>query len=308
MDKLLQQFLAIAEAGSMTAATGALHVTQPTLTFNMKKLEENLGVPLFVRSSQGMRLTPYGETLYENARLMQRLYDNMVTTIADQRVRNERGISLGCGYSWWTLFIRDLVIDYRREFPNAPIQVSLGNQLRCMDQLLSGDIALFIAHEIEALSAGVGTDFIALSQVHNGFFVRPGHPLLERARSHAEIEAYPRVTSSPPESRHQRFFDVTRRRARVETVFDRTSFAFGSNSMAACVDYVRATDGVLQHTHLMRPAFTQWGLAEVEQKETPREVLIGAYVLAERRQEERVSALLDRVVAAGRAALPPLRV
>jgi len=307
MDKLLQQFLAIAEAGSMTAAAIALRVTQPTLTFNMRKLEDTLGVTLFVRSSQGMRLTPYGETLYENARLMQRLYDNMRSTIAEQRVRNERGISLGCGYSWWTLFIRDLVINYRREHPNAPVQVSLGNQLRCMDQLLSGDIALFVAHEIEGLSSSAGTEFIALSQIHNGFFVRKDHPLLGKPRTRAEIEAYPQVTSSPPESRHQRFFDVSRRRARVETVFDRTSFAFGSNSMAACVDYVRASDAVLQHTHLLAPAFNDWGLAALEQKETPREVLMGVYVLAERRREERVARLLDLVVSAGRAALPPLK-
>jgi len=304
MDKLLQQFLAIAEAGSITAATGALHVTQPTLTFNMRKLEENLGVPLFVRSSQGMRLTPYGETLYENARLMQRLYDNMLTTLAEQRVRNERGISLGCGYSWWTLFVRDMVLAYRAQFPNAPVQVSLGNQLRCMDQLLSGDIALFIAHEIEGLSTGAGADFVPLSQVHNGFFVRQGHPLLATPRTLAEIEAYPQVTSSPPESRHQRFFDVSRRRTRVETVFDRTSYAFGSNSMSACVDYVRATDAVLRHTHVMAPAFAERGLAEVPQKQAPREVLMGVYVLAERRGEERVADLLERVVTAARAVLP----
>lgn len=306
MDKLLQQFLAIAEAGSISAATGALHVTQPTLTFNMRKLEETLGVPLFARSSRGMRLTPYGETLYENARLMQRLYDNTLTAIEDQRLRNERGISLGCGYSWWTLFIRDLVVDYQKEYPNAPIQVSLGNQLRCMDQLLSGDISLFIAHEIEGLSSGVGTDFIPLSQVHNAYFVRAEHPLLGKPRTLKEIEAYPAVTSSPPESRHQRFFDVSRRRQRVETVFDRVGFGFGSNSMAACVDYVCATDAVLRHTHLMAPAFAQKGLREVEQKEAPRNVTMGVYVLAERRREERVADLLARVIEAGRAALPPL--
>jgi DNA-binding transcriptional LysR family regulator len=49
LDKLLNQFLAVAEAGSITAAATALFVTQPTLTFNMRKLEENLGVTLLVK-------------------------------------------------------------------------------------------------------------------------------------------------------------------------------------------------------------------------------------------------------------------
>ena len=76
MDKLLIQFLAVAEAGSISGAATALFVTQPTLTINMRKLEETMGVPLLTRSSRGVELTPYGETLYQNASLMRRLYDN----------------------------------------------------------------------------------------------------------------------------------------------------------------------------------------------------------------------------------------
>src|SRR6218665_879444 len=65
MDKLLNQFLAVAEAGTISAAATALFVTQPTLTFNMRKLEENLGVPLLIRTPRRIHLTEYGETLYQ---------------------------------------------------------------------------------------------------------------------------------------------------------------------------------------------------------------------------------------------------
>ena len=58
MDKLLIQFMAVAEAGSLSGAAQALFITQPTLTFNMRKLEETIGVPLLVRSSRGVELTP----------------------------------------------------------------------------------------------------------------------------------------------------------------------------------------------------------------------------------------------------------
>src|SRR5690606_37053136 len=189
-----------------------------------------------------MHLTRYGETLYENARLMQRLYDNTLNAIADQKRGTERGLSIGSGYSWWTMFLRDMVVDYQRQFPKAPVQVSLGNQLRLMDQMLSGDISMFLAHEIEGLSGGIGTDFIPLTRVYNAFFVREGHELLGRARTIAELDMYPIVISSPAESRHERFFDPARRRTRVETVFDRTSVAFRTNSLAACLDYALATD------------------------------------------------------------------
>jgi DNA-binding transcriptional LysR family regulator len=130
MDKLLSQFLAVADAGTLSGAASTLLVTQPTLTFNMKKLEETIGAPLFERSSRGVRLTRYGETLYENARLMQRLYDNTLTAIAGQQRGSDRGLAVGSGYSWWTMFLKDMVVEYQLEFPNAPVQVSLGNQLR----------------------------------------------------------------------------------------------------------------------------------------------------------------------------------
>ena len=307
MDKLLSQFLAVADAGSISGAATALFVTQPTLTFNMRKLEESLGVPLLQRSSRGVRLTSYGETLYENARLMRRLHHNMLTALADQRQRSERGLSIGSGYSWWTMFLKDMVVDYQRQFPNAPVQVSLGNQLRCMDQLISGDISLFLAHEIEGLSSGVGAEFIPMSRVYHAYFVRHGHPLLGAPRPTAEIEPYPQVSSSPPESRHQRYFDATRRRNRVETVFDQTTYAFASNSLAACIDYVCSTDAVLRHTHIMRDDFAGRGLVEVQQADPPRVSRMGIYFLAERREDERLQSLIARILEAARPVLPPLQ-
>lgn len=306
MDKLLSQFLAVADAGSLSGAAATLLVTQPTLTFNMKKLEETIGAPLFERSSRGVRLTRYGETLYENARVMQRLYDNTLTAIAGQQRGSDRGLAIGSGYSWWTLFLRDMVIAYQLEFPNAPVQVSLGNQLRLLDQLLSGDVSMFLAHEIDGLSPSVGTDFVPLSRVYNAYFVRAGHPLLGAPRTQGEMSHYPSIISSLAESRHGRFFDPSRRRTRVETIFDRTHFAFRSNSLAACIDYALATDAVLAHTHVLRDDFMSRGLYEVIQADPKRQAIAGLYVLKERRGEERVEEMIARIARAAKATLPPL--
>ncbi|WEJ58821.1 LysR family transcriptional regulator [Devosia sp. FJ2-5-3] len=307
MDKLLSQFLAVADAGTLSGAATALLITQPTLTINMRKLEEHIGAPLFERSSRGVTLTRYGETLYENARLMQRLYDNTLTAIIDQQHGAERGLAIGSGYSWWNMFLRDLIVRYQGEFPRAPVQVSLGNQLRLMDQMLSGDISMFLAHEIDGLSPNLGTDFVPLTRVYNAFFVHAGHPLAGAPRTQAEIDRYPRVISSLAESRHDRFFDPSRRRTRVETVFDRTHFAFRSNSLAACVDYTLATAAVLIHTHVMRDIFAADGLVEIIQRQDPRPAIAGLYVLKDRRGEDRIEDLIDRISHAARATLPPLQ-
>jgi DNA-binding transcriptional LysR family regulator len=304
MDKLLNQFIAIAETGSIRAATAVLNVTQPTLTVNMQKLEADLNAQLFSRSARGVRLTAYGEVVYENARLMQRLDDNMRRSVDDLRMRNDRGISIGSGYSWWTVFVRDMMLNYQKSNPKAPVQVSLGDQLRCLDQLLSGDISLFVSHEIVGLTPGIGAEFIRLSQVYNGVFVRAEHPLLGSARSRKAIDAYPLITSSLGESRQQRFFDENWRRLRRASSFGRENYIFGSNSMSACIDYLRHTDSILRISNVIAPYFAEQGIMEVLQAERPATIPMGIYILSERRGEPRLEEILGRLVSACQAVLP----
>ena len=61
MDRRLKQFLAVAETGNVSVAADLLHVTQPTVSVNLHKLEEEHGVKLFDRSSRGMTLTDFGD-------------------------------------------------------------------------------------------------------------------------------------------------------------------------------------------------------------------------------------------------------
>jgi DNA-binding transcriptional LysR family regulator len=66
----LRIFLAVAEAGSLSAASKRLRVTQPTVSRRVAALEAELGEPLFVRSLEGVAITSYGERLLEPARRM----------------------------------------------------------------------------------------------------------------------------------------------------------------------------------------------------------------------------------------------
>ncbi len=65
--RVLRYFLAVAKAGSMTAAANLLHVTQPTLSRQLKELEEELGKKLFIRGSHSVRLTDQGMLLRKRA-------------------------------------------------------------------------------------------------------------------------------------------------------------------------------------------------------------------------------------------------
>ncbi|VVE86805.1 LysR substrate-binding domain-containing protein [Pandoraea bronchicola] len=60
----LRSFHAVARHGSVTRAAQALHVSQPTMTTQIRALEETYGVELFYRHGRGLTLTPTGKALY----------------------------------------------------------------------------------------------------------------------------------------------------------------------------------------------------------------------------------------------------
>jgi DNA-binding transcriptional LysR family regulator len=63
----LRSFAAVAEAGHLTRAAEKLHISQPALSAQIKALEDELGVPLFERTSSGMMLTTSGQRLLSEA-------------------------------------------------------------------------------------------------------------------------------------------------------------------------------------------------------------------------------------------------
>jgi DNA-binding transcriptional LysR family regulator len=64
----IRYFIAVAEEGHMGRAARSLRVAQPAVSRQIQKLEDELGTPLFVRTSRGMRLSPAGDVFVGHAR------------------------------------------------------------------------------------------------------------------------------------------------------------------------------------------------------------------------------------------------
>ncbi|MET7672413.1 LysR family transcriptional regulator [Micromonospora luteifusca] len=73
--RLLRYFTVVAEEGHLTRAAGRLFVSQPALTKQVKQLETQLGVELFIRSRAGMTLTEAGRSLAERAPAVLQAWD-----------------------------------------------------------------------------------------------------------------------------------------------------------------------------------------------------------------------------------------
>lgn len=78
---LLEQLIAFSEHGTLSDAADALHLTQPTLTRSMKKLEDELNVPLFTREKKRISLNENGRLAAELAKNVQQAETQMIEQV-----------------------------------------------------------------------------------------------------------------------------------------------------------------------------------------------------------------------------------
>lgn len=83
-------FYAVANTGNISKAAKELYISQPAISKSIQKLEENVGVKLFTRSSRGVTLTPEGELLFTHVKSA---FETL--TIGEDKLR--RSIALGIG-------------------------------------------------------------------------------------------------------------------------------------------------------------------------------------------------------------------
>ena len=134
----LRYFIAVARERNFTRAAEQLHMAQPPLSRQIQQLEDELGVPLIVRSSRPLRLTDAGRLFHEQALQILGRVEQMES--ATRRFgRNERSV-LSIGFVASTLYggLPLLVRRLRQQCPELDVQL----------------VELMSMHQIEALKAG----------------------------------------------------------------------------------------------------------------------------------------------------------
>ncbi len=125
--RVLRYFLAVAREGSITAAANSLNLTQPTLSRQIKELEEELGQQLFVRGSHNVSLTEEGMRLRRRAEEILELVGKTKAEFASSAGRIGGDIYIGGGETRAMGMVAETVKELREQYPDIRYHLYSGN-------------------------------------------------------------------------------------------------------------------------------------------------------------------------------------
>lgn len=129
----LRLFVAVAQELNFTRAAERVNLSQPALSHQIQSLENQLGVPLLLRTARGAVLTPAGETLLEEARLVLDAAEQLVRQVRRAGGLNAQDARVGFDFVELGSVppLPSILTEFRTRFPDASVdlQVMLPDQL-----------------------------------------------------------------------------------------------------------------------------------------------------------------------------------
>jgi LysR family transcriptional regulator for metE and metH len=167
----------IADLGSMTRAAVLLHLTQPALSYQLRRLEEAAGQPLFERSRHGMRPTPAGQRLLTTARRILDEVDvldrDLARLAAGVEGRLRVGSECATSYHW----LPEVAAAYREELPAVQVELRAQPSAPAEEVLRRGEVDVALTTR---LPRGDDLQVRPLFADEIMAVVAPDHPFVER--------------------------------------------------------------------------------------------------------------------------------
>lgn len=136
--RVLRYFLAVAREGSVTGAANFLHVTQPTLSRQIKDLEEELGTKLFVRHSHSVSLTPDGMRLRKRAEEVVEMIEKTEAEFSTKEETIGGDIHIGGGETRVMRHLAGIIREIREAYPDIHVHLYSGNSEDVTERLDKG--------------------------------------------------------------------------------------------------------------------------------------------------------------------------
>jgi DNA-binding transcriptional LysR family regulator len=173
----LDVFICVAHEKSFSRAAQKLFRTQPAVSLSIKRLEEDLGVTLFDRSSKGGTLTEAGRALLIYAQQMSNLREEAAEALKDLKGHHRGRLTLGANESTSLYLLPPLLLEFHAKHPNLKIELHRNLSEHIPSEVLERNLDFgFLSYDPMLPSLHV----IELYRDHLTLVVGPSHSLAKR--------------------------------------------------------------------------------------------------------------------------------
>lgn len=177
--KNLESFIQVAELGSFTKAAKRLGYTQSTVSFQIRQLEEELGVPLFERIHHTVRLTAKGRSVQRLAHEMLQAAEDMKRTAGESRSLKGT-IRIAMAASLCTQLFRHDFTSFRQQHPDISLTVTTGKTEEMFRLLNQNEVDLVYTLDNHIYDRNYVT--VSEEEVSVHFVASAENPLADRSR------------------------------------------------------------------------------------------------------------------------------
>ena len=150
--RVLRYFMEIAREENMTKAAERLHISQPSLSKEIKKLEEELGHALFTRTNKNMRLNDEGMLLRKRAADILEMVDKTTEEFSQLDSITGGEIRIGCAESTQIKYLARTIKSFKEKYPNFIFHIFSGDTEPVAERLDRGLLDLAVIVEPPNLS------------------------------------------------------------------------------------------------------------------------------------------------------------
>lgn len=145
--RVLRNFLKIAELENITQASRELNVAQPHLTRQIKTLEEELGVELFIRDKKRLHITEEGKFLKQQAEQIFKLVNKTEQQIQEMQSEIEGTLFIGAIESVAVSLLPQLISEFKEKYPDVKYEIWSANSKDVAERIEKGVSDLAIVRE-----------------------------------------------------------------------------------------------------------------------------------------------------------------
>lgn len=189
---------AIRQDFNLTAVATALHTSQPGVSRQIRELEDELGIDIFVRAGKRLTgLTPPGEAVLPIIERLMQEADNLRRAGEDFTQQGRGSLTIAATHSQARYALPPAVRDFRAQHPQVSLRLHQGTPRQIAEMLLSGEADIGVA--TEALASYPELVALPCYQWTHSVIVPPAHPLAQDADASLpltlqRLSAFPIIT------------------------------------------------------------------------------------------------------------------